>query len=146
MTSKYPENHKFIGDFDSNDEELMKQASKLSTDSIVSKNSYVNLQNIQKKTLGLFILRLLEEKAHYGYEIKTAIKEQFNLSTSQISAYKTLYKLSSEGLVTCKIVEPFGSQHGRSRKYYFITPAGVKMLIEAKKFLQNFYNVLFGRD
>ena len=69
--------------------------------------SYKNLKKLQKKTLGLFILKLLKSKEHYGYEIKEAIKEEFDVNTSQISTYKTLYKLNNEGLVTCRIIEPF---------------------------------------
>lgn len=103
--------------------------------------SYENLKKLQKKTLGLFILKLLKSKEHYGYEIKEAIKEEFDVNTSQISTYKTLYKLNNEGLVTCRIVEPFGTT--RPRKYYYITPTGVKLLSEAQKFLKNFYSLLF---
>ena len=110
-------------------------------ESIKSIDSYKNLKKLQKKTLGLFILRLLKNKEHYGYEIKEAIKEEFDVNTSQISTYKTLYKLNNEGLVTCRIVEPFGTT--RPRKYYYITPTGVKLLTEAQKFLKNFYNLLF---
>lgn len=103
--------------------------------------SYKNLKKLQKKTLGLFILKLLKNKEHYGYEIKEAIKEEFDVNTSQISTYKTLYKLSNEGLVTTRIMEPFGTS--RPRKYYYITPTGIKLLIEAQKFLKNFYSILF---
>lgn len=110
-------------------------------DSIKHIESYKNLKKLQKKTLGLFILKLLKSKEHYGYEIKEAIKEEFDVSTSQISTYKTLYKLNNEGLVTCRIIEPFGTT--RPRKYYYITPTGVKLLSEAQKFLKNFYNILF---
>ena len=110
-------------------------------ESIKSIDSYKNLKKLQKKTLGLFILRLLKNKEHYGYEIKEAIKEEFDVNTSQISTYKTLYKLNNEGLVTCRIVEPFGTT--RPRKYYYITPTGIKLLTEAQKFLKNFYNLLF---
>ena len=135
---------KFVDDdflFDSEfDHELENEASKLSEEVIQDIDSYQNLKNIQKKTLGLFILKLLKNKAHYGYEIKQAIKEEFDVNASQISTYKTLYKLNHEGLVTCRLIEPFGS---RSRKYYFITPTGIKLLIEAQKFLKNFYNILF---
>ena len=110
-------------------------------DSIKLIESYKNLKRLQKKTLGLFILKLLKSKEHYGYEIKEAIEEEFEFKTSQISTYKTLYKLNNEGLVTCRIIEPFGTT--RPRKYYYITPTGIKLLSEAQKFLKNFYSILF---
>ena len=110
-------------------------------DSIKHIESYKNLKKLQKKTLGLFILKLLKSKEHYGYEIKDAIREEFDVSTSQISTYKTLYKLNNEGLVTCRIIEPFGTT--RPRKYYYITPTGIKLLSEAQKFIKNFYSTLF---
>ena len=117
------------------------EAQEIPDESIKHIESYKNLKKLQKKTLGLFILKLLKSKEHYGYEIKEAIKEEFDVSTSQISTYKTLYKLNNEGLVTCRIIEPFGTT--RPRKYYYITPTGVKLLSEAQKFLKNFYNILF---
>ena len=110
-------------------------------DNIKNIESYENLKKLQKKTLGLFILKLLKSKEHYGYEIKEAIKEEFDVNTSQISTYKTLYKLNNEGLVTCRIVEPFGTT--RPRKYYYITPTGVKLLSEAQSFFKRFFSLLF---
>lgn len=128
---------------ENNDEMIIEdlQSKEVPDDSIKHIESYKNLKKLQKKTLGLFILKLLKSKEHYGYEIKEAIKDEFDVNTSQISTYKTLYKLNNEGLVTCRIIEPFGTT--RPRKYYYITPMGVKLLGEAQKFLKNFYNILF---
>ena len=140
------ENDHFSEEFnDSTDREMIivDPQTKESDDSIKHIESYQNLKKIQKKTLGLYILKLLKSKEHYGYEIKEAIKEEFDVNTSQISTYKTLYKLNNEGLVTCRIVEPFGTT--RPRKYYYITPTGVKLLSEAQKFLKNFYSMLFDK-
>ena len=127
------------------DEDLVEEASKVPSSIITDKESYKSLHTIQKRTLGLFILKLLRNKARYGYEIKQAIQDEFNVNTSQISTYKTLYKLSNEGLVTCRIIEPIGANSNRTRKYYFITPLGVKLLMEAQKFMKNFYQILFGK-
>ena len=141
------ENDHFSEEFnDSTDREMIivDPQTKESDDSIKHIESYQNLKKIQKKTLGLYILKLLKSKEHYGYEIKEAIKEEFDVNTSQISTYKTLYKLNNEGLVTCRIVEPFGTT--RPRKYYYITPTGVKLLSEAQKFLKNFYSMLFDKN
>jgi DNA-binding PadR family transcriptional regulator len=107
-------------------------------------DSFKSLENsLTKRSIGLYILKLLQRKARYGYEIKQAIMEEFSVNTSQISTYKALYKLNEEGLVRTRIHEPIGS---RTRKYYFITPMGMKLLIEARKFLQQTYDALFGRN
>lgn len=125
-------------------EELVEQAENVSEEEVQSTMSFRSLKNIQKRTLGLFILKLLKGKAHYGYEIKEAIQEEFGVDTSQISAYKALYKLSEEGLVTSLVTAK--EEGTRSRRYYFITPVGVKLLHEAQKFVRHYYQALFGRN
>ena len=105
--------------------------------------------NLTKKTLWMYILRLLSRRrALYGYEIQSAIQEEFDWpdtvvgAMSQVSMYKELYRMSKEGLVVSKVTD----DSSRRRRYYFITPKGVKILGEAKKFIANTYETLFGRD
>jgi len=113
------------------------------SEEISKTDSYQNLKNsLTKRSIGLYILKLLARAPKYGYELKEAIRDEFSLITSQISTYKALYKLNDEGLITCRIIEPMGN---RSRKYYFITPMGLKLLIEARNFLKQTYSLLFGR-
>ena len=101
--------------------------------------------NLTKKSIALYILQLLSRrKALYGYEIQSAIQEEFdleNLAMSQVSCYKELYRMSQQGLVVSKV--PDAST--RRRRYYFITEQGTTTLREAAKFLKHTYESLFGR-
>lgn len=129
------------------EEEVIEEAeiNKIPTEEISKTDSYQNLKNsLTKRSIGIYILKLLQKAPKYGYELKEAINEEFSLITSQISTYKALYKLNDEGLITCRILEPIGTT--RSRKYYFITPMGLKLLVEARNFLKQTYALLFGRN
>ncbi|OLS27503.1 MAG: hypothetical protein HeimC3_02810 [Candidatus Heimdallarchaeota archaeon LC_3] len=102
--------------------------------------------NLTKKSIFLYILQLLSRrKALYGYEIQSAIQEEFdieNLAMSQVSCYKELYRMSQQGLVVSKV----SNASTRRRRYYFITDQGIITLREAAKFLKHTYESLFGRD
>lgn len=102
--------------------------------------------NLTKKSVWMYILQLLSRrKALYGYEIQSAIQEEFdleNLAMSQVSCYKELYRMSQQGLVVSKVSDA----STRRRRYYFITEQGITTLREAAKFLRHTYESLFGRD
>ena len=60
--------------------------------------------NLTKKTLWMYILRLLSRRrALYGYEIQSAIQEEFDWpdtvvgAMSQVSMYNLLYRMSKGG-------------------------------------------------
>ncbi|MFW9930285.1 MAG: PadR family transcriptional regulator [Candidatus Thorarchaeota archaeon] len=123
------------------------------TTSISSKMNKSNLDvlsrlkiNLTKKSIWIYILRLLSHKRPlYGYEIQTAIQEEFDLDTlsmSQVSCYKELYRMSQQGLVVSKISD----STTRKRRYYFITEQGLTVLKEAAQFLKHTYESLFGHD
>ena len=101
--------------------------------------------SLTKKSIWLYILRLLSRNPLYGYEIQTAIRDSFNWpdseQMSQISCYKELYRLASQGLVVSKV-----SDSARKRRYYFITPEGIKILKDAKNFLVTVVRDVFERD
>lgn len=76
---------------------------------------------------GMLILRLLEEKEMYGYEI-TDVLEKRSDSTFALKAgtlYPLLHSLEQSGYVTSRETE---SENGRMRKYYSITDDGRKFL------------------
>lgn len=76
---------------------------------------------------GMLILRLLEEKEMYGYEI-TDVLEKRSDSTFALKAgtlYPLLHSLEQSGYVTSRETE---SENGRMRKYYSITDDGKKFL------------------
>jgi PadR family transcriptional regulator, regulatory protein PadR len=98
-----------------------------------------------KGTLKTIILKLLaENKRLYGYEISHRVQE---LSKDEIkltygALYPVLYKLENEKLLVTEteIVD------GRARKYYSLTPQGLRLakekVSELQKFTETLRNVL----
>lgn len=97
------------------------------------------VEKLTVENLWLYILRLLQEKPLYGYEIRKQIQERFDFSPAVITVYVVLYKLQREGLVKKISVKSDSSQ----RKYYTITDNGTKMLAVGKKFFEDTYRRVF---
>jgi PadR family transcriptional regulator PadR len=76
----------------------------------------------------LMILRLLQNRPMYGYEIVEAIRTQTGdvVSLGEGVVYTVLHALEREGALKShrKTVE------GRSRVYYTLTPAGLKRYVD----------------
>ncbi|MBS1802834.1 MAG: PadR family transcriptional regulator [Acidobacteria bacterium] len=79
-----------------------------------------------KGTLPTLILEVLAEESSHGYRIAQKIKQSSDglLDFKEGTLYPALHKLENEGSV-----ESFeGVESGRTRRYYRITPAGLKVL------------------
>ena len=92
-------------------------------------NRLVN--KLTKEMLWIYILRLLQERPHYGYEIKELVAKRFGFSPATVSGYAIIYRLKRDGLIEEQ------EATDSPRKYYAITDRGRKSMIEAKKFLTN---------
>jgi len=88
---------------------------------------------VTKEVLWLYILRLLEKRSMYAYEIKKEIEKTFGFSPATVSSYVVLYKLEKEGYVTAEWKE--GESGKPARKYYRITEEGKNLLKEGLAFL-----------
>ncbi|MHA1238799.1 MAG: PadR family transcriptional regulator [Candidatus Odinarchaeia archaeon] len=100
-------------------------------------------KKLTKENLWLYILRLLQEKPRYGYEIKSEIKKRFNFSPATVTGYVILYKMGRDGLVETKWEQ---NEKGRpDRKYYTITEKGIKAMKMAKEFIQNLMDNVFDK-
>ena len=98
---------------------------------------------LTRETLWIYILRLLQDKPMYGYEIRTHIKDRFHFEPATITAYVVLYKMQKEELVDAKIEK---SVNGRpDRKYYHITPKGVELMGEARVLVDQIYKAVFDK-
>lgn len=94
---------------------------------------------LTKEMLWMYILRLLQERPHYGYEIKQLIQERFGFSPATVSGYAIIYRLIKDGLIE-------EQQTGNSpRKYYAITEKGSRAMLEAKKFLIDTITLVFDK-
>ena len=76
----------------------------------------------------LLVLRLLEEKEMYGYEIVQAIRSRTGevITAGEGVVYPVLHGLEEEGAVRSKRQ----AVNGRSRVYYSLTPSGRRRLEE----------------
>ena len=94
-------------------------------------------KNMTKEMLWIYILRLLQERPHYGYEIKQQIIERFGFKPATVSGYAIIYRLRNDGLIE--------EQQGRDspRKYYAITDKGREAMVDAKEFLNKTLDLVF---
>ncbi len=98
-------------------------------------NRLVN--KLTKEMLWIYILRLLQERPHYGYEIKELVTKRFGFSPATVSGYAIIYRLMKDGLI--------GEQRKSDspRKYYEITSKGRTAMKEAKEFLKSTLEKVF---
>ncbi len=95
------------------------------------------VDKMTKEMLWIYILRLLQERPHYGYELKALVSKRFGFSPATVSGYAIIYRLVKDGLI----------QEQRNtespRKYYEITQRGREAMREAKAFLLDTLNKVF---
>ena len=79
----------------------------------------------------LLVLKLLNEKPFYGYELIKTLKERSNdtFDMKEGTLYPILHKLENDGLIKSSNQEV----SGRVRKVYSITTRGIKVLEEEMK-------------
>jgi PadR family transcriptional regulator PadR len=84
-------------------------------------------RELLKGVLPLAVLRLLNRRAMYGYELITELAKQSDgvLQMGQSTLYPLLYNLEAGGLVKG---EWSAGDNGRDRKYYRLTGDGKKRL------------------
>jgi DNA-binding PadR family transcriptional regulator len=115
---------------------MMAEGEKLSEE---NKPKAINrlVSKLTKEMLWMYILRLLQERPHYGYEIKQLIRERFGFSPATVSGYAIIYRLINDGLIEEQ--RPDDSP----RKYYAITTKGSLAMSDAKAFLAKTLNLVF---
>ncbi|MHC1592212.1 MAG: PadR family transcriptional regulator [Candidatus Helarchaeales archaeon] len=103
------------------------------------------VKKITKENLWIYILRLLQDKPHYGYEIRKNIKEKFGFSPATVSGYVILYKMKNDHLIEeVKVEDEEAKESGKpNRTYYAITELGKQSMRNAKEYLQTLLNDVF---
>lgn len=99
-------------------------------------NRLVN--KLTKEMLWMYILRLLQERPHYGYEIKQLIQDRFGFSPATVSGYAIIYRLIKDGLIVKRTSDS-------PRKYYAITEKGSIAMSEAKHFITKTVDLVFDK-
>lgn len=93
--------------------------------------------------LWMYILRLLQEKEMYGYEVRESIKKQFGFEPATITSYTILHRLQEDNLVRSFVKD---NPEGRpDRKYYTITEDGERAMQDAKRFLNEILTRVFDK-
>ncbi len=104
--------------------------------------------DIIRGNIDTIILKLLQEKDMYGYEIVNEIKERTNnvFDIKEATLYSVVQRLESKELISSYMGE---KSHGRKRRYYRITPFGkayYKELIREYKTLKEIMINILGDD
>ncbi len=95
------------------------------------------VKKMTKEMLWIYILRLLQERPLYGYEIKQLVTERFGFSPAVVSGYAIIYRLIKDGLIQAQTASD------TPRKYYEITEKGRMAMSEAKQFMDSTMNSVF---
>lgn len=87
-------------------------------------------KQIKKGVLEILVLKLLEDKEKYGYQLISELQEKSSgmFTLKEGTLYPILYRLEDEQLVISRWSEPKGKEI--SRKYYQITNKGTQELEE----------------
>ena len=96
---------------------------------------------LQKGSLEMIVLALLETRARHGYEIAKLIESQSEsrLQFHVASLYPMLYRLERKGLVEGRWVEKAGE---RRRRFYRLTAQGRRALASQRRNWREFANAL----
>ncbi len=88
--------------------------------------------DIIRGNIDTIILKLLQEKDMYGYEIVFQIKNRTNkvFNIKEATLYSVVQRLEKRELITSYMGE---KSHGRKRRYYKITSFGKAYYIELIK-------------
>src|ERR1700677_2872077 len=90
---------------------------------------------LRKGCLELAILATLQEKKLYGLEILQRLESDSDLIVSEGTIYPLLGRLSGLGLLRSEWKE---STVGPDRRYYVVTPAGIRRLREMTAIWEQF--------
>jgi DNA-binding PadR family transcriptional regulator len=95
----------------------------------------------KKGSADLFILALVEEDDHHGYEIGRQIELRSGgaVTFTMASLYATLYRLEERSLIKGRWVEKAGQ---RRRRYYRITDGGRAVLATQRQDWARFITAL----
>ena len=82
---------------------------------------------LKRGLLDVCVLAAIKEEASYGYQIIKDVKPYVELSESTL--YPILRRLEMQELLTVRSAE----HNGRLRKYYHITPQGLRRIRDFKE-------------
>ena len=98
-------------------------------------------KNLVQGSMGMMILRLLEEKDMYGYEMIDTLHSRSNqiFELKAGTLYPLLHTMENKGYV-CSYEEEAPS--GKSRKYYHLTREGKRYVAQKKAEWQEYQSAV----
>lgn len=86
----------------------------------------------------MIILKVLESKSYYGYDLIQEIKSQSDgiFDFKEGTLYPILYRMEEKGLLTSEKKE---APSGKTRRYYFISKKGEAFLVEKTNEIKELY-------
>ena len=98
-------------------------------------------KNLVQGSMGMLILRLLEEKDMYGYEMISTLHERSNqvFDLKAGTLYPLLHTLEDKGYVSSYEET---AQSGKSRKYYHLTKEGKNHVAQKKAEWQEYQSAV----
>jgi transcriptional regulator len=96
---------------------------------------------LKRGSTEMLILALVEDHPRHGYEIAKLIESRSEgvLQFHAASLYPLLYRMEKRGLINGRWVEKAGQ---RRRRFYRLTAAGQKLLVEQRRTWKDFFAAL----
>src|SRR5260370_40421431 len=98
-------------------------------------------REVKRGSSEMLILAMIEDRPRHGYEIAKLIEQRSDgvLQFHVASLYPLLYRLEKRGLIQGRWVEKAGQ---RRRRFYKLTAAGKKILVEQRRTCKDFFLAL----
>ena len=98
-------------------------------------------RELKRGSTEMLILALVEDRPRHGYEIAKLVEQRSDgvLQFHVASLYPLLYRLEKRGLIIGRWIEKPGQ---RRRRYYKLTTAGQKTLIDQRQTWKDFFAAL----
>jgi len=91
--------------------------------------------------LTLLAVARLKEDA-YGVAIRKEIEERSDRPVAIGSVYAALDRMERKGLLHSQVGEPTPERGGRAKRFYELSPPGLKALVDARETLARFWESL----
>jgi DNA-binding PadR family transcriptional regulator len=91
--------------------------------------------------LVLLTVALLEGQA-YGISVKQEVEQRTNRKINLSVIHSTLYRLEKKAFLNSELGEATHIRGGKRKRYFSITPYGVKSLREAKSLRDGIWNAI----
>ncbi len=88
----------------------------------------------------LAVARLRE--AAYGVAIRQEIEERSDRPVAIGSVYAALDRMERKGFISSNVGEPTPERGGRAKRFYEVSPPGLKALVDARTTLDRFWENL----